>query len=69
MARTPDLDSGDSVEFSQTVHINPSKGVDIWLKMGASSTVREGESGSKALGRIQKFIEKKMEAEIDEYYD
>ena len=68
MARTPDLDVGDKVEFSTTIYINPKKGTEVWLKMGAASTVREGESGGRALGRIQQFIEKKLEKQVDEWY-
>ena len=69
MARTPDLDTGDRVEFSETIYINPKKGTEVWLKMGAGSTVRKGETGGKALGRIQKFIERKLSAEVEEWYD
>ena len=69
MARTPDLDPGDRVEFSETVYINPKKGSEVWVKMGATSTVRKGETGGKALGRLKNFIEKKMAKEVDEWYD
>ena len=69
MARKPDLDVGDRVEFSETVQIEPEKGVDVWLKMGGSTTVRSGETGSKALDRLSGFVERKMESKIDEWYD
>lgn len=69
MARKADLDVGDAIEFSETVHINPSKGVEVWIKTGASSNVRPGESGSKALDRVAKFVERKLNAQVDEWYD
>lgn len=69
MARKPDLDVGDRVEFSETVQIEPEKGVDVWLKMGGTTTVRAGETGSKAMDRLSGFLERKMEVKIDEWYD
>ena len=69
MARKPDLDTGDRVEFSETVQIEPEKGVDVWLKMGGSTTVRPGETGSKALDRLSGFVERKMESKIDEWFE
>ena len=69
MARKPDLDVGDSLEFSETVELEPEKGVKVWMKMGGTTTVRVGETGSKTLNRLSGFIERKIEAKIDEWYD
>lgn len=69
MARTPDLDPGDGVEFTESVNIRPNKGTDVWIKMGVSSTVRDNETGGKAMDRIKKFVAKKIGAEVDEWYD
>lgn len=69
MARKADLDVGDTVEFHETVYINPEKGVEVWIKTGAASTVRKGETGSSAMDRVSKFVERKIGKQVDAWYD
>ena len=66
MARTKSLDTGDSIEYSMTTTVKPAKGVEVWLKVGASTTVREEESGARAMRRLTTFVDGQLETKVDD---
>lgn len=50
------LDEGDTVEYGLTTQFkHPRKG-DYWIKMGATSTVRPGETEEEAMDRLVQFV-------------
>ncbi len=67
MARTPELDSGDTVEYSVTTQISPGAGLTFWIKAGGTTTVRDGESGRQAFRRLAGFVEGRLDAKVEEF--
>lgn len=69
MARTAGqkshLDTGDLIEYSVSAQIRTG-GAEMWLKMGASTTVRESESATKAMQRLTTWVEDQLAEKISE---
>ncbi len=65
MVKTPSLDSGDSIEHSITVETSIG-GQKLWLKTGATTSVREGETPSGASKRLAHFIQRRTSALVQE---
>ena len=58
------LDPGDSIEYGSTVEIDAGSGIKVWLRVGATSTVREGETANEARRRIVRWVDDFQEKEI-----
>ena len=65
---TPAADSplspGDHVEFSTTFEAKVPKGGSFWVKVGAATSVRPGESADEAFERIADFAVDKAQTAI-----
>lgn len=65
MVKTPSLDEGDTIEHSLTVEANV-KGNKIWLKTGATTKVRTGETPSGASKRLANFVSRRTSQQLKE---
>lgn len=63
------LDEGDTIEIGITVEVkHPRKG-SIWVKSGASGTIRPGETPDDARDRIKDFVTQTADETVREYLD
>lgn len=60
------LDEGDTVEYSMTVQFKHARKGDYWIKMGASTAVRPGETEEDAKDRVVAFVVDGIEDQITE---
>lgn len=65
-ATTEELQVGDTIEYGITMEVSPQRGSKAWIKMGATSSVREGESTEQARQRVCGWVETKLDARLDE---
>ena len=66
MARTPELDFGDEVEYGMSVFARHGK-AEAWLSMKGRGTIREDESGAHAARRIERFVEARISEKVAEF--
>lgn len=60
------LSPGDQVEYGLTAEVkHPRKG-SWWIKVGATTTVREGEDGLMAKARATEFVHLTIEDQVSE---
>lgn len=64
--KSEELQVGDIIEYGITMEVSPKRGSKAWIKMGATSSVREGESTEQARQRICTWVESKLDARLDE---
>lgn len=60
------LMTGDTIEYSITMEVSPSKGSKAWLKFGTTSTVRDGETTEQARLRVCRYVEENLDKRLDE---
>lgn len=68
MVKTSSLDEGDTIEHSLTVETNV-MGNKIWLKTGATTKVRTGETPSGASKRLANFVSRRTSQQLQELRD
>jgi hypothetical protein len=65
MVKKPSLNEGDTIEHSLTVE-TVIGGQKIWIKTGATTTVRTGESPSGASKRLANFVSRRTSQQVQE---
>lgn len=60
------LEPGDTVEYGITMEVSPAPGKKMWIRMGTTSSVREGETTAKARLRVCEWVETSLDARIQE---
>lgn len=69
ISNTDALNVGDAVDYGLTIEVkHPRKG-SYWPKMGASTTVRPGETAEQALSRLQVFVVEQIDAQVHDILD
>jgi hypothetical protein len=58
------LDEGDTIEFSLSQELPYPKGASTWVKAGATTQVRPGESNIAAKKRLVRFVEDMLEQRV-----
>lgn len=58
---------GDTIEYGLTYEVQVERGLKVWLKAGATSTVLGDESSDDAWSRLKGFVDKRMEELIEEH--
>lgn len=60
------LRAGDTIEYSITMEVSPSRGSKAWLKFGTTSSVRDGETTEQARTRITNYVETELDKRLDD---
>ena len=66
MPRTPTLDTGDKYTYSLSATVRPAPGVVMTARVTVSGRVRRTESANKAAGRIESFVQNRLNDKINE---
>lgn len=65
--RPPKLSSGDPIEFSISQEVpGDQRGTSTWIKAGATTTIRPGETADAAAERLADFVMAMLEHRISE---
>jgi hypothetical protein len=60
------LSPEDTVEYGITMEVSPGPGKKAWIKLGTTSSVRDGETTEQARSRICTWVEEELDRRIDE---
>lgn len=63
------LSPQDTMEYSITMEVSPGPGRKAWVKMGSTSSVREGETTEQARLRVCNWVEESLDRRIEELSD
>lgn len=58
------VETGDFIDYSITLEIQPQPGQKAWIKWGVTSQVRHGETTQDAVQRVAKFVEDGLDQRI-----
>lgn len=59
------LHPGDTLEYSVTAEVKEG-GRSLWVKVGGSTTIQEGELTNTAFKRLSDFVEQKLDKKVNE---
>lgn len=60
------LSPQDTIEYGITLEVSPSRGQKAWIKLGATSSVRDGETTEDARNRVTTWVEEELDRRVDE---
>ena len=66
MARTPALSPGDRVSWGMKVPVSLPNGNVIHIELTATTKVRKGENGPRAVRRIAHFVESTLDRKVQD---
>lgn len=62
----PILMPGDTVDYSLSCQVKTRQKTDVWVKMGVTSTVQDGETADDAMSRVIGYVQNNIDEQIDE---
>jgi hypothetical protein len=60
------LSPEDTIEYSITLEVSPSRGQKAWIKVGTTSSVRSGETTTEAEQRVFGWVEESLDRRLEE---
>lgn len=60
------LSPGDTVEYSLTAEIKSARHGNFWVKVGGSTTIRDGEDALSGKERLKKFVHSMLDESAKE---
>jgi hypothetical protein len=66
MVQSDALSPEDTIEYGITMEVSPGPGKKAWIKLGTTSSVRDGETTEQARHRVTQWVEEELDHRINE---